>query len=86
MGIGARMRLGGGFDLRLSSTMHFTLTDADRRRLDESTGRRQGDDRMDRMLFSSVTFSYGIDTRRRTKAAKPTPVPRGDGPAGAERG
>ena len=75
VGIGARMRLGGGFDLRLSSTMHFTLTDMIDGVSDESTGRRQGDDRMDRMLFSSVTFSYGIDTHRRTKAAKPTLSP-----------
>ncbi|MCB0785532.1 MAG: hypothetical protein KDC02_15170, partial [Flavobacteriales bacterium] len=55
--------------------MHFTLTDMIDGVSDESTGRRQGDDRMDRMLFSSVTFSYGIDTRRRTKAAKPTLSP-----------
>ncbi|MCB0778571.1 MAG: hypothetical protein KDC03_03335 [Flavobacteriales bacterium] len=72
VGIGARMRLGGGFDLRLSTTMHFTMSDMIDGITDESLGMRKGDGRKDRLLFSSVTVSYGINTTRRSKVPKPT--------------
>ena len=75
VGIGARMRLGGGFDLRLSTTMHFTLTDMIDGVSDQSLGERRGDGRMDRLLFSAVTVSYGINTERRQRPPKPTLSP-----------
>ncbi len=73
VGIGAKMNLGHGFDLRFGTTMHFTRTDLIDGVTSESVGSRKGDGRMDRFLYSSVSLSYAIDvTRKRSQKWKPT--------------
>lgn len=73
IGAGARMDLGGGFDLRVAATMHHTLTDLIDGVTDESIGQRVGDDRQDRFLYTSVSVGYAIPMERRVKMPK-TPL------------
>ncbi len=64
VGIGARMHLGGRFDLRVGTTMHFTTTDLIDGVTVNSREERQGDARMDRFLYSSACLSYGLGQRK----------------------
>jgi hypothetical protein len=73
VGIGARMDLGGGFDLRLSTTMHHTLSDLIDGVTDQSLGERAGDGRNDRFLYTSVSLGFAIPIERRVKMPK-TPL------------
>ncbi|HEY0976760.1 MAG TPA: hypothetical protein VGE21_04770 [Flavobacteriales bacterium] len=73
VGVGAKMHLGGGFDLRFGATMHFTRTDLLDGVTSESVGNRQGDSKLDRFLYSSVSISYAVDLeRKKSKKWKPT--------------
>lgn len=74
VGIGARMNLGGGFDFRIGTTMHFTLTDLVDGVTDESVGQRQGSSGNDRFLYSSFSLGYAIPIAPRTKRSKITPL------------
>ncbi|MBL8000728.1 MAG: hypothetical protein JNL05_02095 [Flavobacteriales bacterium] len=67
VGVGARMRIGGGFDFRVSSTMHFAMSDLVDGVTAESVEGRSGDSRNDRMLFTAVSVSYTIDTERKAR-------------------
>jgi hypothetical protein len=67
IGIGARMDLGGGFDLRVAATMHHTFTDFIDGVTENSLDARQGDGRNDRFLYSSVSVGYGIPMERKKK-------------------
>lgn len=75
VGIGARMHLGGRFDLRIGTTMHFTTTDLIDGVTVDSREERQGDARMDRFLFSSFCLSYGIGQRKARDKEGPTLSP-----------
>ncbi len=72
VGIGARMHLGGRFDLRIGTTMHFTSTDLIDGVTQDSREERQGNARMDRFLFSSFSLNYGIGQRKPRDREGPT--------------
>jgi hypothetical protein len=74
VGIGARMNLGGGFDFRVGTTMHFTMTDLVDGVSDESVGDRKGQVGNDRFLYSSFSLGYAIPLDRKEKKAKITPL------------
>lgn len=74
VGIGARMNLGGGFDFRIGTTMHFTLTDLVDGVSDASVGQRQGSAGNDRFLYSSLSLGYAIPIAPRSKRSKLTPL------------
>jgi hypothetical protein len=74
VGIGARMNLGGGFDFRIGTTMHFTLTDLMDGVTDASVGQRQGVAGNDRFLYSSLSLGYAIPIAPRAKRSKLTPL------------
>lgn len=73
VGVGARMDLGGGFDLRISATMHHTLTDYIDGVTDRSVENRTGDGRNDRFLYTSASVGFAIPMERRIKMPK-TPL------------
>lgn len=73
IGLGARMDLGGGFDLRISSTLHHTLTDLMDGVTPESVGNRAGDSRNDRFLFTNVSVGYALNMERTVRMPK-TPL------------
>ncbi|MBK9177633.1 MAG: hypothetical protein IPM46_15150 [Flavobacteriales bacterium] len=65
LGIGARMDIGHGFDLRIGTTMHFTLSDLVDGVSDKSVGERQGKTGNDRFLYSSFSIGYTIPMARK---------------------
>jgi hypothetical protein len=67
LSIGAKMKLGGGFDLRVGATMHFSFTDLIDGVTEESVNERVGDNRKDRFLYSGVSVGYALDLDRRKK-------------------
>lgn len=71
IGIGAKMVLGGGFDLRLGATMHYTFTDLMDGVTDESREGRAGDSKKDRFLYAGVSVSYALDLDRKTRKKTP---------------
>jgi hypothetical protein len=71
--LGAKLRMGGGFDLRIGTTMHFTQSDLIDGVTDESVEGRTGDSRNDRFLFTSASVSYAIDVDRRKRKAMQEP-------------
>jgi hypothetical protein len=73
VGVGARMDLGGGFDLRISTTMHHTLSNLIDGVTDESLGNRAGNSRNDRFLFTSASLGFAIPMERKPKV-KMTPL------------
>lgn len=73
VGVGARMDLGGGFDLRISTTMHHTLSNLIDGVTDESVGDRAGNSRNDRFLFTSASLGFAIPMERKPKV-KMTPL------------
>lgn len=75
VGVGAKMRLGHGFDARVGATMHFTTTDHIDGVTDKSLGHRKGDGRNDRFLFTSFSIGYGISPKARKTKFKPTLTP-----------
>lgn len=75
IGIGARMDLPGGFDFRVGTTMHYTLSDLVDGVTDQSTAERQGDGRNDRFLFTSFSVGYAIPLERKPRKVRSTPLP-----------
>ncbi len=73
VGFGAKMRLGGGFDLRVGATLHYTFTDLMDGVTDESTEGRAGDSKNDRFLFAgaSLTYALDLDRQKRKKSKEP---------------
>lgn len=71
--IGAKMKLGGGFDLRVQGTMHFTFTDLIDGVTDQSRADRAGDARNDRFLWAGATIGYGLDLQRKERINKGEP-------------
>ncbi|MEZ4739265.1 MAG: thrombospondin type 3 repeat-containing protein [Flavobacteriales bacterium] len=74
VGIGARMDIGHGFDFRIGTTMHFTLTDLVDGVTDNSVDNRKGTAGNDRFLFSSFSVGYTIPMKQSAKKAKMTPL------------
>ncbi|MBL7962256.1 MAG: EF-hand domain-containing protein [Flavobacteriales bacterium] len=70
VGIGARMLLPKGFDLRIGATLHFTASDLLDGVTADSRGERAGDSRNDRFLYTSFSLGYAINIEPRTKATK----------------
>jgi hypothetical protein len=71
--IGARMKLGGNFDLRVQGTMHFTFSDLIDGVTDESREGRAGDARNDRFLWAGATIGYGLDLRHKERVKEGAP-------------
>lgn len=69
VGVGAKMKLGGGFDLRVGATMHFTFTDLIDGVTDQSVDERAGDSKKDRFLYAGVSVGYAIDLDRKKRKA-----------------
>jgi len=67
VGVGARMDLGGGFDLRISTTMHHTLSNKLDGITEQSIGNRAGNSRNDRFLFTSASLGFAIPMERKPK-------------------
>lgn len=74
VGIGARMNLGGGFDFRIGTTLHFTMTDLVDGVTDASVGDRKGQTGNDRFLYSSFSLGYAIPIERKAKKSRITPL------------
>ncbi len=77
VGIGAKMVLGGGFDLRVGATMHFTFSDLMDGVTDASLNERAGDAKKDRFLFAGASISYALDLdkKKRKKMGEPALTP-----------
>ncbi len=71
--LGAKLRMGGGFDMRIGTTMHFTQSDLVDGVTDQSVEGRTGDSRNDRFLFTSVSVNYAIDVERKKRKALEEP-------------
>ena len=74
VGVGARMDLGGGFDLRVGTTMHYTFSDLVDGVTDQSNEQRRGDQRNDRFLYSSFSIGYAIPLERKSRKTKKVPT------------
>jgi len=74
VGIGAKLRMGGGFDARIGTTMHFTMSDLVDGVTDQSVEGRTGDGRNDRFLFTSFSLSYAIDVDRKKRKREKEPA------------
>lgn len=75
VGVGARLDMGGGFDFRVGTTMHFTFDDKIDGITSESLGNRKGDAQNDKFLFTSFSIGYGISMdRKKKKKMKMTPL------------
>lgn len=71
IGVGARMDIGHGFDLRVGATMHFTLTDYIDGVTENSLGSRKGLAGNDRFLYSSFSVGYTLPMQRKKKDRTP---------------
>lgn len=74
VGIGARMDLGSNLDLRIGTTMHFTLTDLVDGVSDNSVGDRVGSSGYDRFLYSGFSIGYTIPMKRKVRKPKMSPL------------
>ena len=74
VGIGARMDFGGGFDLRVGTTIHYTMSDFIDGVSDQSVENRKGDSRNDRFIYSSVSIGYAVPLQRKAKQPRTTPL------------
>jgi len=74
VGIGARMDLGNNFDLRIGTTMHFTLTDLVDGVTEESVGERAGTAGNDRFLYTSFSVGYTIPMKRKKDKPEMSPL------------
>lgn len=77
VGFGAKMLLGGGFDLRVGATLHYTFTDLMDGVTDESVNERAGDSKNDRFLYAGASVSYALDLdrKKRKKSMEPDLTP-----------
>lgn len=73
VGVGAKMKLGGGFDVRFGATMHFAFTDLMDGVSSASLNERTGDDRNDRFLYTGVSVSYALDLKKKERKQKDGP-------------
>ncbi len=73
LGFGVKMRLGGGFDLRVGATLHYTFTDLMDGVTDESIDDRAGDSKNDRFLFAGASVGYAIDLDRKKRIKEQGP-------------
>ena len=71
--LGAKMKLGGGFDLRVQGTLHFTFTDLMDGVTDESRETRAGDAKNDRFLWAGATIGYSLDLQRKERMKEEGP-------------
>ncbi|MBK8497865.1 MAG: SPOR domain-containing protein [Flavobacteriales bacterium] len=74
IGIGARMDLGSGMDLRVGTTMHFTLSDHIDGITVNSVGDRAGTASNDRFLYTSASIGYTIPMKRKKVKSEMTPL------------
>ncbi|MBK8497866.1 MAG: SPOR domain-containing protein [Flavobacteriales bacterium] len=74
VGVGARMDLGNNFDLRIGTTMHFTLTDLVDGVSEKSVGERAGKVGNDRFLYTSFSVGYTIPMKRKVRKPVSTPL------------
>ncbi|HRD52775.1 MAG TPA: hypothetical protein PKY96_09015 [Flavobacteriales bacterium] len=70
VGIGARMDIGHGLDLRIGATMHFTTTDLIDGITAKSLEERKGNSANDRFLYSGVSIGYTIPMARKPKKTR----------------
>lgn len=70
VGIGARMDIGHGLDLRIGATMHFTTTDLIDGITAKSIDERKGNSANDRFLYSGVSIGYTIPMARKPKKTR----------------
>ena len=70
VGVGAKMKLGCGFDIRFGATMHFTFSDLLDGVTDASVEQRAGDAKNDRFLYTGVSVSYALDLDKKAKKIK----------------
>lgn len=76
LSIGARMRIGGGWDLNVGTTLHLTFTDLVDGVTADSREDRVGDGKNDRFLYTSFTLSKAISIGpRKHKAGEPDLTP-----------
>jgi hypothetical protein len=73
VGIGAKLVMGGGFDFRVGTTMHFAMSDLVDGVTDQSVEGRTGDGRNDRFLFTSFSLNYAIDVDRKKRMREREP-------------
>lgn len=74
VGVGARMDLGNNFDLRVGTTMHFTLTDLVDGVTEESKGERAGTTGNDRFLYTSFSVGYTLPMKRKKQKDPLSPL------------
>ncbi len=70
VGVGAKMKLGCGFDIRFGATMHFTFSDLMDGVTDASVEQRAGDPKNDRFLYTGVSVSYALDLDKKARMKK----------------
>lgn len=70
VGIGARMDIGHGLDLRIGATMHFTTTDLIDGITAKSIDERKGNSANDRFLYSGVSIGYTIPMARKPRKTR----------------
>jgi hypothetical protein len=70
VGVGARMDIGHGFDLRIGATMHFTTTDLIDGITENSQGERKGEAGNDRLLYTGFSLGYAIPLARKPKKTR----------------
>lgn len=70
VGVGARMDIGHGLDLRIGATMHFTTTDLIDGITENSQGQRKGEAGNDRLLYTGFSLGYTIPMARKPKKTR----------------
>ena len=70
VGVGARMDIGHGLDLRIGATMHFTTTDLIDGITENSQGQRKGGAGNDRLLYTGFSLGYTIPMARKPKKTR----------------
>jgi len=70
VGVGARMDIGHGLDLRIGATMHFTTTDLIDGITAKSLDERTGSSGNDRFLYSGFSIGYTIPMTRKPKKTR----------------
>lgn len=73
IGVGAKWRLGGGFDLRFGATFHRTFTDLIDGVTDKSVNERAGDRKKDHFMYAGVSLAYAIDLDRKKRQLEEGP-------------
>lgn len=74
LSFGLRTLIGGGWDLKVGATMHYSFSDLVDGVTDESLGDRVGDARNDRFLYTSFTLSKSFDLDRKKRMDEKNPL------------